>query len=31
MGANSIGKARRFDIEKVIPEIVDLYKRVLGT
>ncbi len=31
MGANSIEKSRRFDIEKVIPEIVDLYKRVLGT
>jgi glycosyltransferase involved in cell wall biosynthesis len=31
MGANSIERACRFDIEKVIPEIVDLYKRVLGT
>lgn len=31
MGANSIARARRFDIKKVIPETVDLYKRVLGT
>ena len=31
MGDNSVEKSRRFDIEKVIPEIVDLYKRVLGT
>jgi L-malate glycosyltransferase len=31
MAAEAEGRARRFDIEKVIPETVDLYKRVLGT
>lgn len=30
LGAASVARSRRFDIEKVIPETVDLYKRVLG-